>query len=163
MTTTPIAHDQGRFGSLSRRTRRILAVATLLGLPAMFAWSTFWMGTSVPSIIWGPISFVLIGVSLVGSFVLYRFTRGRAEMPGRALDERQRQLRDRAWILSYQVLSAVVIAIVIVLGVEVFIVDRAVLVDAGLVNMLVLCVAVLLPVLPVAALAWIEPDPPADA
>ena len=33
----------------------------------------------------------------------------RADLPGPGLDERQRHLRDQAWILSYQVLSAVVI------------------------------------------------------
>ena len=57
---------------------------TLLGLPAMFAWSSFWMTTSVATVLWGPISFVLIGFTLVGSFVLYRYVQGRADMPGRA-------------------------------------------------------------------------------
>ena len=163
MTTTPVSQNQGRIDRLSQRTRRLLAIGTLLGLPAMFAWSTFWMGTSVSNVLWGPISFVLIGLTLVGSFVLYRFVRDRAELPGPALDERQRQLRDRAWILSYQVLSAVVIVAIVVVGIAVFVFDRQIILDPGLVNVLVLCVAVLLPVLPVAALAWIEPDPPADA
>ena len=62
--------------------------------------------------LWGPISFVLIGCTLVGAFVLYRYVQGRADMPGRGLDERERQLRDRAWILSYQVLAAVVVLLV---------------------------------------------------
>ena len=91
-----------RIDRLSRQSRRFIAVATLLGLPAMFVWSSFWMGTSVPNVLWGPITFALIGATVVGSFVLYRFVRGRADMPGAALDERERQLRDRAWILSYQ-------------------------------------------------------------
>ena len=81
---------------------------------------------------------------------------------GLGLDERERQLRDRAWILSYQVLSAVVLGVVIVLGILVLGVGRPVTLDAGLVNAMVLCVAVLLPVLPSAALAWIEPDAPAE-
>lgn len=151
-----------RIDRLSRRTRRATAVATLLGLPAMFAWSSFWAGTTVPTVFWGPITFVLIGLTLVGSFVLYRNIRGRADLPGPNLDERERQLRDRAWIRSYQVLSAVVIATAIVLGIMVFVFGRTVVVDAPLVNALVLSVTVLLPVLPAAALAWIEPDAPAD-
>jgi len=124
----------------------------------MFAWSTFWTGTTVPSVIWGPISFVLIGLTVVGSFVLYRYIRDRADMPGGRLDERERKLRDRAWILSYQVLSAVVVGAIVAVGVLVFIMGRTVTLDAGLVNVLVLCVGVLLPILPAAALAWIEPD-----
>jgi hypothetical protein len=152
-----------RIERLSRRKRRVLAAATLLGLPAMFAWSTFWMGTAVPSIIWGPISFVLIGITVVGSFVLYRSVRDRADMPGGRLDERERKLRDRAWILSYQVLSAVVVAAIVAVGISVFIMGRSVTLDASSVNALVLCVGVLLPILPAAALAWIEPDPIEEA
>jgi O-antigen/teichoic acid export membrane protein len=152
-----------RIERLSQRRRRVLAVATLAGLPAMFVWSTFWMGTSVPNVAWGPISFVLIGMTVVGSFVLYRYVRDRADMPGRRLDEREKELRDRAWILSYQVLSAVVVAAVIVIGIAVFVLGRAVTFDASLVNAIVLSVAVLLPILPAAALAWIEPDPVEEA
>ena len=157
-----VLRQHHRIDRLPQRSRRALAIGTLIGLPAMFAWSTFWMGTTVPNVVWGPVSFVLIGMTIVGSFVLYRYVRGRADMPGRGLDERERQLRDRAWILSYQVLSLVVIGAVVILGISVFILGRTVVVDAGLVNALVLSIAVLLPVLPAAALAWIEPDSPAD-
>ena len=162
MDTRVATPPHGRFDRLPQRTRRFVAVVTLLGLPGMFAWSTFWMGTAVPNVLWGPISFVLIGATIVGSFILYRYIRGRADLPGKGLDERERQLRDRAWILSYQVLSAVVIGVVIVLGIEVFLFDRPITVDPVLANALVLSVAVLLPVLPAAALAWIEPDAPAE-
>ena len=148
---------------MPRPARRLVSIATLLGLPAMFVWSAFWMGTSVPSVLWGPISFVLIGFTVVGSCILYRNIRGRADLPGSRLDEREQRLRDRAWILGYQVLAGVVVAVVVALGIVVFILNRQVVVDAGLVNALALCVGVLLPVLPAAALAWIEPDAPADA
>jgi hypothetical protein len=152
-----------RIDRLSQRSRRFIAAATLLGLPAMFAWSQFWLGTSAPSVLWGPISFVLIGITIVGSFILYRYVRHRADMPGAGLDERERQLRDRAWILSYKVLSLVVIVAIVVAGLMVFLLGQTIVIDATLVNALVLCVAVLLPVLPAAALAWIEPDVPVDA
>jgi hypothetical protein len=158
-----IGGRMSRIDRLSQRSRRFIAVATLLGLPGMFAWSQFWLGTSAPSVLWGPISFVLIGITIVGSFILYRYVRHRADMPGAGLDERERQLRDRAWILSYKVLSLVVIVAIVVAGLMVFLLDQTIVIDATLVNALVLCVAVLLPVLPAAALAWIEPDMPVDA
>jgi hypothetical protein len=163
MAHNPARRHESSIDRLSQRTRRVFAVATLLGLPAMFAWSSFWMSTSVPNVVWGPISFVLIGMTVVGAFVLYRFVRDRADMPGARLDERERLLRDRAWILSYQVLSAVVVLAVVVVGIPVFVFGRTVTVDAGLVNILALSVGVLLPVLPAACLAWIEPDSTADA
>jgi fermentation-respiration switch protein FrsA (DUF1100 family) len=61
-------------------------VAALVGLPAMFAWSAFWLTTTVPSIVWGPISFALIGATVIGAFVLYRFVPNRADMPGHGLE-----------------------------------------------------------------------------
>ncbi len=160
---TPLStHQERRLDRLSQRSRRIVAVATLLGLPGMYLWSSVWMATTVPSIVWGPMSFVLVGITAVGSFVLYRLVRGRADMADTRLDERERQLRDRAWILSYKVLSAVVIAGAIAAGVNVFLLGQAVVLDANLTNAVVLSVGVLLPVLPAAALVWIEPDAPAD-
>lgn len=163
MASQSVSRQQGRIERMSQRSRRVLAVATLLGLPGMFAWSGYWLGTSVPSLVWGPISFLLVGVTAIGSLALYRFVRDRADMPGRRLDERQRQLRDRAWILSYQVLAAVVVLAVLVLALVVFGSGSPATIDGGLANAIVICVGSLLPVLPVAALAWIEPDAPADA
>ncbi len=160
--TTSRAPLRERIDRLSQRSRRVLAVGTLLGLPAMYLWSSFWMGTSVSNLVWGPITFVLIGVTLVGAFVLYRFVRDRADMPGTRLDERERQLRDRAWILSYQVLAAVVVLAVAVIAIVVLGFGRTVTLDGSLVSAVAISVGVLLPLLPAAALAWIEPDPSAD-
>ena len=153
----------GRLDRLSQRTRRIVAVAALTGLPAMYAWSSFWLGTSVPNVIWGPVSFVLIGLTAIGAFVLFRFVRDRADLGARSLDERQRQIRDRAWILSYGVLATVVVVAVAVPAVLVLGLGRQLTLDPNLTTTLAICVGTLLPLLPVAALAWLEPDLPEDA
>ncbi len=152
------AHSRSWVERLHRRSRRLIAVVTLLGLPAMYVWSSVWMTTSVPSLLWGPVTFLLIGCTLVGAFVLYRYVQGRADMPGRGLDERERQLRDRAWILSYQVLSVVVVLLAAVLAIPVLAFGRAVTIDATIATAAALCLGVLLPLLPAAALAWLEPD-----
>jgi len=151
-----------RLAHLPRRTRRVVAVATLLGMPAAFAWSSYWLTTSVSTVLWGPITFVLFGVTLWGAIVLYAYVRRRADLPGPELDERQRSLRDQAWILSYQVLSTVVIVGVAYAALQVWLFGDPITIDADLANALVLSNAVLLPVLPAAALAWIEPDPIAE-
>ncbi len=166
MTRNPprwIESRLNRASRLSRRSRRILAVATLVGLPASYAWSSYWLTTTAPNLLWGPITFLLFGATIWGTVLLCGYVHRRAEFPGSHLDERQRQLRDRAWILSYQVLSAVVIAGVVIAGIEALLFGRAVVLDASLVNVLVLAIAVLLPVLPSACLAWIEPDPIEEA
>ena len=148
----------GRVDHLSQRTRRIVAVATLSGLPAMYVWSSFWLGTSVPTVIWGPVSFVLIGLTAVGALVLYRFVRDRANLGARTLDERERQLRDRAWAISYGLLSTVVVVVTTVLAILILGMGREVSLDPNLMSALALCVGVLIPLVPVATLAWIEPD-----
>lgn len=155
---TNMARGGRQIDGLSQRTRRILAAASLIGLPAMFAWSTFWLTTTVPTIVWGPVSFALIGTTAIGALILYRFVRNRADLPGRGLDERQQQLRDRAWVMSYQVLSTVVVACLAVVGVLVLGLGHELTIDPPLANAIVLSVGTLIPLLPVAALAWVEPD-----
>ena len=144
---------------LSQRSRRPIAGASLLGLPAMYAWSTFWRATDVPVVVWGPVSFLLIGVTLVGAFVLYRFVRHRAELARPDLDERQRQLRDHAYVVSYGVLATVVVALVGALAASVLVFDHPIVMDGALVTAISICIGTLIPLLPVAALAWVEPDP----
>ena len=154
---------ESRIDRLSRRTRRFLAVGTLLGLPAMYAWSSYWQSTSAPTLAWGWVSFLLIGMTGIGSLVLYRYVRDRAEWSSRGLDERQQQLRDRALVLSYGVLSTTVVLGIGVVAVLVLGMGRQLSLDGTLVSAAAISIGVLIPVLPVAALAWIEPDPPAEA
>src|SRR5262245_64930394 len=109
MVKTPVRPATSWIDRLPRRARRLIVMLSLLGLPSMYGWSAFWLATPVSKLFWGPVSFLLIGATAGGSFVLYRFVRDRADMRA-DLDERQRQLRDRAMVLSYQVLSAGVVA-----------------------------------------------------
>jgi hypothetical protein len=162
MTLQSIQGHSRRIDHLSQRTRRVVAVITMLGLPAMYAWSAFWLSTTVSNLIWGPIAFLLIGATLLGAFVLYRYTRQRADLRDAHLDERQRQLRDRAWILAYQVLAVVVVGGIAFAAVAVLGLGQTLTLDASIVSGAAISVGVLLPLLPSAALAWIEPDEPDD-
>lgn len=155
-------HWESWIGGLPRRVRRVIALISLVGLPGMYAWSAFWLTTSVPKIIWGPISFLLIGATAGGSLILYTFVRDRANTRA-DLDERQRQLRDRAMVLCYQVLSAVVVLAVAGVAIPVLLLGHAVTLDGTVVGAFALTAGVLIPLLPVAALAWIEPDAPPEA
>ena len=148
--------------ALPQRVRRVVAVAALAGLPAGFAWSALWQGTSVNRWVWGP-AWILFGAATgFGALVLYTYVRDRANRDAR-LDERQRQLRDSAWIISYQVLAAVVVAVVVVLAVLVLGFGKTITLDWQVASDTAILTGVLLPLLPAAALAWVEPDPPAEA
>jgi hypothetical protein len=151
-----------RIGRLPRRSRRLIAVGTMIGLPATYLWSSLMHGTSVPSIVWGPITFLLIGLTLVGAAVLYLYTHDLADLPDSRLDERERQMRDDAWILSYQVLVAVVVLGLAAVAIPTLGFGGVVALDATNVGAAAISVGVLLPLLPTAALAWIEPDLPSE-
>lgn len=147
---------------LPQRTRRVVAVAAVAGLPGGLAWSAFWHTTHTPEFLWGPVLIVFGAATGFGALVLYTYVRDRANRDAR-LDERQRQLRDRAWVLCYEFLSAVVIAVVVVLGVVVLGFGKPVTLDWQVVTDVAICTGVLIPLLPAAALAWVEPDAPAEA
>lgn len=157
-----LKRKESSIAELPRSARRAIAVASLLGLPGMYAWSAFWLGTSASKLLWGPISFLLVGVSAGGALVLYLFVRDRADMRA-DLDERQRQLRDQALVLAYQTLSGAVVLAVAVVAVWVLGFGRSIRLDATVVGAMAISIGVLIPLLPTAALAWIEPDAPPDA
>lgn len=154
---------RARMERMSQRTRRIVGVASLLGLPAMYGWSSFWLSTSVPSLVWGPVSFLLIGMTVIGAVVLYAFVHDRADLNAGGLDERQLELRDRAYVASYGILSVVVVAILATLAVPVLGFGRQIVLDATSVTAAAISIGTLVPLLPVAALAWVEPDVLEDA
>lgn len=146
---------------MPRRARRVVAVLTLLGLPASYAWYALWSATAAPKAAWGVVSFALILVSAVGALVLYAFAGDRATRSSR-LDERERQLRDQAWVVSYTVLSISVVVAVVGASVIVLGFDRTITLDGRVMSGVATCFGVLVPVLPAASLAWLEPDPPAE-
>lgn len=138
-----------------------MAVIALGGLPAMYAWSALWATTSAPRLLWGPVTFLMILGELFGAVVLYLYVRDRAN-PRANLDERERQLRDRAMVLAYQVLSAAVVVAVGAVALLVLGFGRSLTLDPAWAGAAAICAGVLVPLLPTAALAWIEPDPATD-
>jgi hypothetical protein len=154
--TSPIAR-------LRRRTRRILVAATLIGYPGMYAWYAVMHDTSVPVLLWGPISLVLVGLTFVCGLVLAMWARNRASLSDSTLDERERQVRDHAYTLSYQFLAWVATLGLLGLGlVTAF--GRPVVLTFDILGPIVVGTAIYLPSLPYLALAWTEPDPlPEDA
>ena len=140
-----------------RGPRRVVALATLLGLPGSYAWYALWSSTTAPKAVWGFFSFVLILVSATGAVFLYTWAGSN-----KRLDERERQLRDQAWVASYVVLSLGVIAAVLGASVVVLGLDRTIVIDGRIMSGVATCFGVLVPVLPYATLAWLTPDPPVE-
>ncbi len=147
--------------NLSQRRRRVIVALTLAALPMLLAWWWWCSVNSASGGLWFLIVVILLGQAVGGSLVLLAHW-SRANRPDR-LDERQRQLRDRAWVLSYRVtVIAIAVAVEGALAVPVFGLGRPITLDAGFAYPWGLASIVIFAVLPAAALAWIEPDPPAE-
>lgn len=114
----------------------------------------------IPNLVWAPIALALIGTTFIGIVAIYGFGRGRMERQ-RQLDERQRAMVDRALVVSYGVVTSVV---AIALGAVAIRLTFGGPITVGMGDLVPFLIAVGLyePLLPFAAIAWIEPDFPAD-
>lgn len=153
--------DRLNISVTTQRTRRVLAVLMFIGLPASYGWKDVSTSLSAPRWIEVPVWFGLAGLTFVCWFALAAFARDRWTM-SRNLDERQRQLRDRAVVISYAVLLVLVTVAIMVVAFVVVFLDHDLTLNRAVVQPVSGCL-LLLALLPLAVLAWIEPDPLEDA
>jgi hypothetical protein len=147
--------------TLSRSRRRIAVAAAFLGYPLMLlGYATLVASGIVPTAIWGPIAVVLFSTTLIGVVAIYGYSRGRIG-DDRQLDERERVMMDRAVVLGY---GAVITVAVVGLGILALYLSFVGPITITMTDLtpIIVAVALYLPLLPLAALAWIEPDVPAD-
>src|SRR5262245_2937791 len=151
-----------RLPSLRQRERRIAVVAAFAGFPLLnLGYATLVASGIIPTAIWGPVAIALFAITIVGVLAIYRWGQGRITERRDELDERQRAMLDRALVTAYGVLTT---AIVILLGVLALYLSfiGPITVDMGNLTPWVIAVALYVPFLPFATLAWIEADTPTD-
>jgi len=156
--------------SLSRRARRLIVVVAYLALPEAVA--VFCVHGGVPGgepHSFGASSSEVLVVAQAGLAGAVLSRRWRSAIGTRGLDERQRQLRDRAAYLSYRIVGVAVVIPVVMLWVAWLVSPfdswGPITLDPTSLIALATCVSVLcmcLNLLPTAVVAWIEPDPPAE-
>lgn len=159
--TSPFVAFVRLMPTASRRVRRLLVAAAFLGFPLQsVGYAALMAPGRVPLSVWAPLSVILFGATLVGVVGIYGYARGRADMKAE-LDERQRQIRDQAWILAYGLITTVVtIAIAILTLAASF--NGPVTIGMNELTPIVVALGLYLPILPSATLAWSEPDAPND-
>jgi len=155
---------------LSRRARRLIVVLAYLALPEAVA--VFCVHGGVPgggSHSWGASSWEVLVLAQAGLAGAVLSRRWRTAIGTIGLDERQRQLRDRAAYLSYRIVSVAVVVPVVMLWVAWLVSPfdswGPITLDPTSMIALATCLSVLgmcLNMLPMAVVAWIEPDPPAE-
>ncbi len=146
-----------RMPEARQRSRRILVVAAFVGFPLQIVGSHFATG-EVLSAIWAPISIALFSATIVGAFALYGYGQGRMDRRD-LLDERQRSMLDRSLVVSYGALTTIIVVIAGVLATYLSLVGPIQL-EMGALTPWFIAIGVYVPLLPFAALAWIEPDAP---
>ena len=145
----------------SRRTRRLWVVAAFGGYPLLnIGYATLVATGRISATLWAPIAILLFVFTLAGVVAIYGYARDRASMTA-ALDERERLVRDRAWIAAYGALTAVVVLVVLLLALLAS-TSGPVTIGMDVLTPVGIALGLYLPVLPAAALAWNEPDLPHD-
>jgi hypothetical protein len=148
-----------RMPNARQRSRRILVVAAFIGFPLQIIGSRYATGELL-SAIWAPITIALYAATIVGAIALYGYGQGRMDRRER-LDERQRSMLDQALVVSYGVLTIVIVVIAGVLATYLSLIGPIQL-EMGALTPWFIAIGVYVPLLPFAALAWIEPDAPGD-
>lgn len=150
-----------RLPGTPRRIRRLTVLATFAGYPlVILGYASLVEPGRLPLAIWAPIAIVLMALSVLGSFAVYGFAGARAHARAE-LDERERAMSDRALVLSYGVVTTIAVVGLAVLAIAASL-NGPIVVDMEALTPVLIEAGVFIPLLPFAALAWIEPDAPAD-
>jgi hypothetical protein len=148
----------GRALHARRSTRRLLILAAFLGYPLLLVGYANLVPTRrIDALYWAAIATVLASASAIGLAAIYLFVRDRAQLTSNRLDERELALTSRAHVLSYGVLSVVVVVLVAALALVLSFGGPVTLRMEDL-SPWIIAIGVFLPALPSAVLAWIEPD-----
>ncbi len=150
-----------RLPLLARPLRRAAVVAAFGGLLLLvLGFLVVVEPGRLSTTVWAAIAVGLGALTLVGHIAVYGYGQGRMGYPTHPLDERQRATRDRALVLSYRVSSiAVGLALGALLGAAL---QGPLVIQSTTVAPVLIAAVLSLALLPFAALAWIEPDLPAD-
>lgn len=150
-----------RLPATPRRLRRLTVIGTFAGYPLVaLGYETLVAPGRVPTAIWAPVAVVLMAMTIVGIFVVYGFV-GEQLRDRRELDERQRAMSDRALVLSYGVVTTIVLLALAALATATTL-GGPFTIDLAMLTPVLISAGVFVPLLPFAALAWIEPDAPRD-
>src|SRR5262245_37384184 len=157
---TPASWFQ-RLPFLDQKRRRLVVIAAFTGYPLVVLGYAGLVATGVLSTaVWGPIVVVLFAITIVGIVTLYGYGRGKTGDAG-PLDERERAMLDRALVLGYGAVITFAVVSLAAMALYLSFVGPITITMDGL-TPVVIGVALYLPLLPFAALAWIEPDAPPD-
>jgi len=158
---TPAAVYQ-RLPALKQRERRVAVVGAFAGFPALnVGYATLVAAGIIPTAVWAPIAIALFAMTLVGLVAIYGWGQGRITERRDQVDERQRVMVDHALVTGYGGLTTAIVVFIGAVALYLSFIGPITIDMTGLTPW-VIAVALYVPFLPFAALAWIEPDAPMD-
>ena len=146
---------------LSLTVRRALVFVALAGYP-LFVAAWLVLRDVLPGIAWAAVVAILGLAVLLSAYALYAFRRSMAQAPDDQLDERQVRVRDRAYLDSYRVFSALTLLGLLLFGILPDVLDRPLEVTYETVQPLLWGALLYSLVLPSAFVAWAEPELPVE-
>ena len=146
-------------GEIPRRIRRPMAILAIAGYPsALIVW--LFLGPKIDAIpgLGAILGLLILAVTMFAMYRLYLFRSKMAQAPDEGLDERQRQIRDRAYVDSYRwfVLITLLTLVALSLGPTLF--DAPIEFTFEVANWCIVGVVLISIALPSAVVAWREPD-----
>jgi membrane protease YdiL (CAAX protease family) len=143
----------------SRPIRRAMAIVAIVGYPvAVLIWTVIGPAIGLEPLLSGVLGLAILGLTLYVSSRLYTFRSRMAQAPDGELDERQRQIRDRAYVDSYRWFVLITLVTLVAAGVIPDVIDQPIELTYEVVNWFVMGAILISIILPSAVVAWREPD-----
>ena len=141
-----------------RPIRRAMAIVAIVGYPvAVLIWTVIGQAIGLEPLVAGAIGLTVLASTFVVSYRLYTFRSKLAQAPDGVLDERQRQIRDRAYVDSYRWFVLITLMTLVAAGVIPDLIDQPFVWTYEVVNWFVMGAILISIVLPSAVVAWREP------
>lgn len=150
------------FERLRRPRRRLVVVVGLVGYPLSVVLLRLFKAAGLSRWLILGIFLAAMALTVAAVCVGYGWARGRIDGRGVRLDERDRALREQAYVRAQRVLELILVAAVVALGLYLT-TGHTMRLNANTFLPVLMWVVVYIPALPALMLAWIEPNPPADA
>jgi len=100
----------------------------------------------------------ILAVTMFAMYQLYRFRSQMAQAPDDRLDERQRQIRDRAYVDSYRWFVLITLLTLVALSLGPTLLDAPITLTFEVANWFIVGIVLISIALPSAVVAWREPD-----
>lgn len=158
MTLRSVLRSSSPLDEASQSTRRAVVAYAMVGFPLLVV---SWFGLSalgLPDVLKVVVAGALIVGLLVADYFLWVFRRSLAQSPDEQLDEREVAVRDRAYLESYRVFTALTAIGVLVVAIAPDVLDRPLELTFETVQPVFWGVLHYALVLPSAFIAWREPD-----